>query len=247
MKYLIIILSIVALFSIAAIAVMWPESEPEDRDVVMTVNNLKVTDDMIKSFKRRQTSYHENRDEFLNSIAIEQVLIQEAQRRKIDGEPEFRAAIKTYYEQSLIKILIDRQNEIVDDSVGEKEIDDFLDCFGRTFTFSRTKGRGPISSPDLDWSKSEKSSELFDNLSGTLQPLLAGLKPGETSTVFDTGHDWFAVRVENISEKSVSTPLPLPREMARELIADHKRQQQINSWINTLIANAKITIRKETE
>ena len=247
MKYIITIIGIIVVFSIAAITIMWPDNEPEDKDVVMTVNNLKVTDDMIESFKRHQSSHHGNLEEFLNSIAIEQILIQEAQRQKIDSEPAFREAIKTFYEQSLIKVLVDRQNEKLDDSVSDEEIDDYLSCFGKTFSFSRTQGKGPISSPELDWSGAEKNSSLFDELSSTLQPVLAGLAPGESRTIFDTGNDWYAVRVDSISEETSQTAPTIPREMVRKIIADYKRQQKINSWINTLIANAKITIRKETE
>ena len=35
--------------------------------------------------------------------------------------------------------------------------------------------------------------------------------------------------------------------MIKNIIATHKRQQQLNTWINSLIADAKISIKEESK
>lgn len=244
MKYIITIFAIIAVFSVATVVIIWPEREPDEKDVVMTVNNHKVTATMIEQSQRHQASHHESRDDFLNSVAVEQVLIQEAQRQKIDNEPAFRDAIKNFYEQSLIKILLERKHQNIDDSVSDEQIDMFIANFGKKFTFSIIEGSGPPETSGLDWNQSRKSTELFDNLSTTLQPVLATMKPGESRAIFDTGNEWLGIRVDAVSGTTVED-IPVPREMVRKIIATYKRQQQLNSWVNKLMADANISIKKE--
>ncbi|MBT8334328.1 MAG: hypothetical protein KJP19_07830, partial [Deltaproteobacteria bacterium] len=90
MKYLATILGIILLLAIATLAIIWPEKKPTKEDIVMTVNDYTFTSAMLEQSEKQRSSQHESWKDFLDSIAIEQVLIQEAQRQKIDREPAFR-------------------------------------------------------------------------------------------------------------------------------------------------------------
>ena len=246
MKYLISILCLlVAVSIITLILIRPPESVPE-KEVVLTINDSKVTNKMIEETRAKRSPHHDKNGAFIDSIIVEKVLIQEAQRQKIDQEPEFRDAIKTFYEQSLIKLLLDRKNEEIDDAVTEDEIDSFISYSGKTITFSTTEGLGNYQKSQLDWEQSETRTERFDDLSSTFQPLLVGLNPGEVRTVFDTGNEWFAVRVDEVTEDSGITVPGVSRETVRTILASYKREQNLKRWINSLLSNAEILI-KETE
>ena len=245
MKYLITIACFLAALSLVTIFIILPSSPPEEKSVVIKVNNSSITSSMLEKSEKDRPSYHENRLEFLNSVVIEQLLLQEAQKQKIDQEPQFRDAIKNYYEQSLIKILIERQNQSIDDKVTEKEIDLFLGYFGKTVTFTIAQGTGNQITPEIDWSTGSTKTELFDDLSSTMQPLVAGLQPGNTRAVFDTGNEWFAIRVDNLAGNSEPGITIMPREMVRTILTTHKREQQLNSWINKLVSNADILITED--
>ncbi len=244
MKYISTILAIIILFSITTVIIIWPEREPADKDVVMTVNNSKVTNTMLENSRKHQASHHETHNDFLNSVALKQVLIQEAQRQKIDKEPAFREAIRNFYEQSLIKVLLERKNQTVDDHVSDREVTAFMANFGKTFTFLTINGSGHPDTSQIDWSKGRKITERFDNLSTTLQPVLANLEPGNSLSVFDTGNEWLGIRVEKITG-TTNKKVAISPEMVRKIIATYKRQQHVNSWVNTLMADAKISIKKE--
>ncbi len=245
MKYLIIIVCFLAALSLVTILIIVPSPAPEEKNVVVKVNDSNITSSMLETSEKSRPSHHENRLEFLNSVVIEQVLLQEAQRQKIDKEPEFREAIKKYYEQSLIKILLERHNQTIDDAVTEEEIDQFLSYFGKTITFSIAQGTGSQIAPEIDWSASTPETERFDDLSSTMQPLLVGLQPGNTRAVFDTGNEWFAIRVDNLTGETRPDISAIPREMVQSIISTHKREQQLNSWINSLVSGADITIRED--
>ncbi len=242
MKYILTILSIIAAVSIATLVVVWPEKGPDDNDVVMTVNNHKFTSTMFTQSQRDRSSHHEDVDDFLDSVAFERVLIQEAQRLKIDKEPAFRDAIKNYYEQSLVKILLERKSLEIDDTVTDSEIESFLNCFGKQYTFKLALGNGPFLPAKLDWDSSSAQSERFGDLSSSLQPVMATMSVGQIKQVFDTGNDWFAIAVMEITEEKTDAPPPLPRDIVRNTIAAHKHGQELNKWINSLIDNANISI-----
>jgi len=245
MKYLITIGCFLAVLSLVTIYIIAPSPAPDEKSVVLKVNDSTITSSMLEKSEKNRPSHHENREEFINSVVIEQLLLQEAQRQKIDQEPAFREAIKTYYEQSLIKILLERQDQSIDDTVSEEEIDLFLSYFGKTITFSIAQGTGDHIAPEIDWSASNTQKERFGDLSTTMQPLLVGLQPGDTRAVFDTGNEWFAVRVENITQESKSDPKTMPRETARSIIRAEKREQQLNSWINKMVSGADISIKED--
>lgn len=247
MKYLITIICFLAALSLVTILFLLPSSSPDTKDVVVTINNSSITNSMIEESEKQRSSHHEDHAEFINSVVIEQLLLQEAQKQKIDQEPEFREALKDYYEQSLIKILLERQNSEIDDQVNDEDIDLFLGYSGKTITFTIAQGTGNKITPEIDWEISETKTELFDDLSTTMQPLLAGLQPGETRAVFDTGNEWFAIRVETITGQSNPDNMTMPRDMARSIIARHKREQQLNNWINNLVSNADISINEDNK
>lgn len=244
MRYLIIILCIIAGISVLTFLMLWPEAEPDEQDVVLTVNNTQITRDMIAQIARQHPSHHLSKQDLLHTVAVERILIKEAQRQSIDREPAFREAIKNFYEQSLIKILLERQHHITKDNVLEKEIDDFLGNYGKTFTFSIVQGKGDSITPNLDWSKGKSSTELFDNLSATIQPVLVNLQPGDIRPVFDTGNEWFAIKIEEVTG-TTNLNISMSRDTIRNIIYNHKRHQRINSWINRLIEDADISIKKD--
>lgn len=246
MNYLLTILLIVITLSCGTFFILWPDKAPPENEIVMTVNNQSITEEMINESQRHLPSHHSDEQDFLQSVAIKQVLLQEAKKQNIHKEKAFKEAIKNYYEESLVKILIDRQHQSINDEVTQEEIDTFLNTFGKTITFSKAQGRERSSNPEIDWANSSQITELFDNLSSTLQPVVAGLLPGNTKAVFDTGNEWFAIRVDKIDGETSTEALP-PKEMIINLIAMHKRQQQLNAWINRLVTNSEILIKEHKE
>ena len=247
MKYLISILCLLAAVSIITLVLIRPPKSVPEKDVVLTINDSKVTNEMIEKTRTKRSSHHDDNGALIDSIIVEKVLIQEAQRQKIDQEPEFRDALKTFYEQSLIKLLLDRKTEALDDTVTEAEIDSFLSYSGKTITFSTTKGSGNHKDSQINWARSNARTERFNDLSSTLQPLLVGLHPGEIRTVFDTGNEWFAVRVDEIIEDSDTTAAGFSRDAVKAILISYKQGQSLKRWINSLLSNAEISIKETKE
>lgn len=241
MKYLFAILGIVIVASLLTLYFVWPEQQAVQTDVAVTINGHNLAKTAITTENVRSDTPDEEYTVLLDSAITRELLIQEAQRQDIDKEASFRDALKSFYEQSLIKILTDRQYSQVNVKVEDSEIEAYLSFYGKMVTFSRLPvAAAPPYVPIA--AEGAQNEVLFDDLSESLQLLLAGLKLGEFAMKFDTGSDRYAIRLDKLVPVQAVESNPPTREVIRKMLLEHKRQQQIVKWLDELRNNASITI-----
>jgi hypothetical protein len=244
MKYLFILLTIVLAISAATFFFVRPEQPQQKKDILVTINGHGISRSDIRE-EGRAGSHHESNSDFLDSVISKQLLIEEAQKLDVDKEPSFRKELKDFYEQSLIKVMLERKNASLQVLASDQEIDNYLNSFGMTYTFMLIKTPGPPS-VDILKSKGQHHSARFEDLSENLRLALSTLKPGETAMEFETGNENTAIlleKIEGTAEKNAS----IDREKIRKILEEHKRRQLINNWINELRKKATVTIHKQKE
>lgn len=245
MKYLNTVFGIIGLITLFFAWFMWPEKQLQPTDVAVTINGHALAKSNLVSDLATDNNHHDD-DRYqtiLDSAITRELLLQEAQRRKIDKEEAFRKTLKNFYEQSLLNTLLDRQYEQLEVEVTEKEIEQYLDCFGKMISFTRLEvAQTPPYSPTSD--QGPQYDVLFDDLAVPLQMLIAQLQPGMHAVDFDTGNERYAIRLDNMENTSAIDTLPPSPELIREMLEENKRQQNISSWLNELRNNASITIPK---
>ena len=244
MKYLFIILTIIIAITAATFLFIWPNQPRERKDILVTINGHDISRSDVQK-DGATGSHHENNNDLLNSVITKQLLIEEAQKHSIDKESSFRKELKEYYEQSLIKILMERKYASLQVQVGDQEVQNFLNSFGMTYTFMLLKTNEPPTVDSLK-KKGTPHSVRFEDLSENLQLTLANLKPGEMTTEFETGNENSAVLLEKIEGTTAKSASIDPRT-ARKILEEHEKRQQINNWVNGLRKNASITIQKQKE
>ncbi len=239
MKYLYIILAIILVTTGASLFYIWPNQPQEKKDVLVTINGHDISRQDIQGETR---SYHESGSDALETIITKQLLINEAQKQAIDKEAKFRKELKDYYEQSLIKILMERENASLNINVSDQEIENYLNGFGKIYTFLLLKSRELPSLEELK-KKGSVHSSSFEDLSKNLQLTLVNLKPGERAMEFETGNENYAVLLEKI-EGSSQMPKNISANQVRKILEEHKRRQLINEWIVDLRKKASVIIHQ---
>jgi hypothetical protein len=235
MKYLFTIFLLVALISAVMLYFLWPHKPVLPQDIVLRVNGHSMSQKQIDAQIPHQGYHGENKVE---SIVTRQVLIQEAQRLGIDKEENFRNALKLYYEQSLVKILSDRKLASIQVDISEKDIDRYLACSGKKFTFTET----PIDQGKMLKEQGQQHTILFDNLSESLRLLLSSLQPGESIIQFATGTEVSNIRLDKIERDEAVQPVAYHRDLVRELLSNYQRSREMDLWIQTLSKNASVTV-----
>ncbi len=110
MKYLLSAVSILAALCLGLLIapLMTPRPKPVEGSLVI---NQRVYQPQELEERLRSTPYHfDNQGELISDLIYRELLLQEAKKQKINSESEFLAAMRDFYEQSMIKTLLDRQN-----------------------------------------------------------------------------------------------------------------------------------------
>ena len=238
MKYLYTIFFIVGLISAIAFYFLWPDKLILPQDVVLRVNGHSMSQKQVDAQTQNQGYHGGNREDQVESLVTRQVLIQEAQRLGIDKEETFRKALKLYYEQSLIKVLTDRKLASITVDVSEKDVDRYLSCSGKMYTFTET----PIAKGDMLKAQGQQHTVLFDNLSESLRLLLSSLEPGESVSQFDTGTEISSICLDKIEKAGAVKPVAYDRDLVRELLRNYQRSREIDLWLHTLHKNASVIV-----
>lgn len=243
MKYMFTILALIVLGSMVTLYYLLPSDSVVSQDIALRINGHTMSHDQLDDQKRKLGYHGESMEDRVDSLVTRHVLLQEAQRVGIDKEDSFRDALKEYYEQSLIKVLTDRQLASVTVDVSEEDIDQYLSCSGKIFTFTRI----PVEKGEPLEKQSRQNKVLFDDLSESLRLVLANLKPGESISQFDTGTEVSLIRLDQKEKVEEPDQLSYDRNRVRELLGNYQRSMEIDRWINSLRKKASIVVYDEAE
>jgi hypothetical protein len=242
MKYLITILAIICAATMLTLYFVWPDQPMDTKNIAVTINGHDLAKSTIAADGAR-AGYHSVYDsaQLLDSAITRELLIQEAQRQNLDKEKSFLIALKTFYEESLIKTLMDRQYSMPEVKVNNAEINAYLSMFAQMVTFTRLSvTTSDPKVPDSD--EGPQNEVLFDDLAEPLKFLLSNLKLGEYAIKYDTGNEQYAIRLDKVTPVIGMVVKKPERDRVRKILEECKRQQQISDWLRELRNKASITI-----
>ena len=118
------------------------------KKVVAEINSYKMTVEDIK-YDFKNAPYDEadmlktdkGRRTYLDGLIEKEVLLQEAQRQGIDREKGFMKSIENYWEQALLKILLERKSKEISRliHVYDNEVEDYYRDSGEKLPLSKVK------------------------------------------------------------------------------------------------------------
>lgn len=116
--------------------------------VVAQINKYKMTEEDLR-YEFKNTPYDEaelletenGRKRYLRGLIEKEVLLQEAQRQGIDREKDFMKSIENYWEQALLRILIERKSKEISSltHVYDNEIEEYYKDSGEKLPFLKVK------------------------------------------------------------------------------------------------------------
>ena len=119
-----------------------------DKRVVAQINKYKMTADDLR-YELGNVPYDnmellgtkEGRQEYIDSLVDKELLLQEAQHQGLDREKDFMKSIESYWEQTLLKLLLERKSKEISGLVHvyDNEIDRYYKNSGEIQPLSRVK------------------------------------------------------------------------------------------------------------
>lgn len=245
MKYLVIIIGLfIAITAATLLILVWPGKDNSQEEPLVTINGQPLTRQKIVNLKS-DTIASERDHDYISELITNHLLINEAQRRKLDKENTFRLALKTFYEQSLIEALLQQVKDEIETETTAAEIDRYLQSYGKVFTFYTLKTSGSVNHSKIK-SLGTKYTTRFDDLDLSLRHALATLQPGQTTTALTSQGEGIAIYLEAIQGEPLRSQ-NYDINLIREQIHQMKIERQVNSWIENLRNKAEITYHTSQE
>ncbi len=247
MKYIYYIVAIMIIFSgLAAFGLF--ETRLEISKPFLSINDRIITEDEFEKMSHAKTSHIMTREQFVESVITKQLLIQEAIKMDINKEESFRSAVESFYEQSLITILLDRKLDSLVVDVSNDEIAKY-EAFIQNKLFL-TKMMYP-SLKDAQQKRNETIEKIeadFIDLSDDLKFIVLNLNIGESSKSKMSDFGILVYRLDNIQkiEKSeVDQTKNFDIKRVSLFIQDKKKEQIMDEWIDALRETAEIWRKNE--
>lgn len=113
-----------------ALFVVGCQGKPKDKIVLAKINNYEITLDQFKD-EFRDSPYAggetlESKKDFLNNLINRKLILQDAQDKGLDKDNSFLKMIERFWEQSLLKLAVDKKTKEVAGSVmvSDREIEE---------------------------------------------------------------------------------------------------------------------------
>ncbi|MCP4723076.1 MAG: hypothetical protein GY860_26790 [Desulfobacteraceae bacterium] len=242
MKYLYYIAGILLVFSVL-VAFWLLDTKVEISEPCIVVNDRIITKFEYKELLPSKP-YYMTEDQYIDSIITKQLLIQEAVRQDINKEESFRQSVEDYYEQSLIKILLDRKLNSITVDVTNKEIERY-----KSFSQSRVY-ISKLLYKTLAEALAEKNFTLqkiesgFMDISDDLKFIIFNLEKGQSSEPFVSDTGVVVYRLEDMEPMDTKKIWDLDLERVSLFIQEEKKELLMEEWSKKLKKNAEIWRKK---
>jgi hypothetical protein len=236
MKYIIYILFIACLATLSFF--YSSEQRSQDSDFAVRVDGRAISTQEIDKLKQQSPSLFPKAESLPDSLIMREVLIAEALRQKVDQEEAFRHRIKTFYEQSLVKILVDRKLDSIRYTPTEEEVAAYANLQGRTLRIDLV----PFDSAgQLLTDETEHLEGSFLDFSIAIRMEILFLKPEIQSPPIDLFGQVYILVVQSISEKDPKV-VSVDTERDHAVIVEYRRQELFTKWQEALVKQAKIEV-----
>jgi peptidyl-prolyl cis-trans isomerase C len=214
---------------------------------------------------KRYASYSslKQKDQVLEELITKEILLQEAQRLNLDKQKSFMKEIEGYWEQALMKSLINRKLQEFSPLV-QVNNQDILDGYSRLKR--RIQAELIIFNDKPDAEKLSKATMNFDEVKQSLASRIAwespadwynsnelpqkledalfSLNPGQLSLPIEYNNSWVVIRVLNEEPQQVGVLEELKPRIIKDIIRK-KKEVLLDNWIADLRKKSSVKIYPE--
>jgi hypothetical protein len=241
MRYIYYILIIFLVLS-AALGYELLSSPVPAKDTAMSINGRVVT---IHEFNRLCASPPHRlkaQCDSINYLITRELLIQEAQREGIDKEESFRKSIQNFYEQSLVKLLMDKKFDSIKVSVSDEELGRYMSFLGRKIHLTVFTS-DTLEAAEKGNYKDTKTREMnFEDLSSVVRDRIVPLKGGEKTKPLREGDKFVVLRLDKAENSLHVSPSEKERESIRKMLMAEKRETMMDDWVAGLRKKADVKV-----
>lgn len=243
MKYILYIVVILIVLSAAIGYKLKLISSPVSEGKAALVINKRVI--TINEFNRLYTSqllHRRKKTDFINSLITKELLIQESQKVGIDKEESFRKSIQNFYEQSLIKLLLDRKFASLEVTVSDDKLNRYFAFLNKRLHLTIFSFDDAEEAERGDYRDGESKTFHLEDLSKDIRNSIISLDEGKMTEPIKTGEKYVVVRLDKTEDSFFQRPSDIEKDRIKEMLIEEKKEEIINDWIADLRKKASIKI-----
>ncbi len=210
----------------------------------LIINDKILTIDEFNKLQSKM-SHNLNKDTFIDSLITKELMIQEAKREGIDKKESFRWSIQNFYEQSLIKILIEKRLDSLNIDIGSNEIEKYKEMYNKEVDFSVFRFENINEVKRGVKKEEEKMTIPFKNLSNDMRGIMLDLEEGRLSEPVYTGDIYIVYRMDKIKDLPEEEMEKISTKDIKRLIIEERKDKLLNKWISDIRKKANIEILVE--
>ncbi len=243
MKYLYYILAFIAASSIVCSFFLFRGSATPIEECALIVNDRKISRKDFEQPIAARMNKDETEGDYLESVITRELLIQEARRQGIGREETFRAAMQSFYEQSLVKVLMNRQYSDFSVDVTDVDLDQYTKWMNSKVSFTLFSYEKIEDIKKGTFANQEVRSGKIFKFSEFVRQQLYNLQPSEGTAPSRSGDMYLVFRLDTIEpgESTSEAHRATPDEFRAELAA-LKKEQLMSKWLNDLRDKADIVV-----
>ncbi|MCK9554457.1 peptidyl-prolyl cis-trans isomerase [bacterium] len=247
-----------------------PAGRLSDDEVVASINGYGLT---VGEFKE-QAEYPlidryfskdpaTAKEEILENLVMKNILLQEAQKLNFDKDKEFMRDIEHYWQQALLKLLLNRKAAEITGDVSVKDAEILYEykkmrrkMFAGLTVLSSKETADKLSAAGENFEKVKK--ELKDNilsdepadwwvagdLPDSMENKLFELTPGGISVPVRYGNGWVVMRLTKEEVRDIA-PIEKISQQIKENILEKKKEMAMELWALEVRGKAKVEVNEE--
>ncbi len=244
MKYIYYIIAIMIVFSGIAMVGLF-DTNVEISKPYLSINDRIISQNEFDKLLEKKPSYM-NTAHFEETLIEKQILIQEAIKMNINKEESFRRSVENFYEQSLIKILLDRKLESLIVDVTNDELSKYEDYIQQSFLITKTMYPSHKDYQNRTHQSIEKIEAGFLDLSDDLKYIILHLTPGESSLPLSADFGILVYTLDKINKlKKTDGMKEFDIKGASLFLEEKKKEALMQNWTEQIRDNADIWRRNE--
>jgi hypothetical protein len=248
MKYLHYILTLTLIAGLIGILSSFlSSSNPKPDPDALTINSHIISAAELETRQQKYTyafTEHSGDQDFIEDLITKELLIQEAQKQKIDREDAFQSAISSYYEQSLVKTLIDRQYESLSSGVDEQTLAAYISAHSGLYELEIMTYPDLQSAARNEPTAQENLRDDYFNLTEDVRDIIADLAMGEMSAPLAVDSHFERIRLTGISPSIMTEDIKSSKVVIALYEEDYLRQE-MKKWLQSLRSAADIDFPSE--
>lgn len=240
MKYLLTTCAILAalLVGLLIAPLLTPHVRPVEGALVV---NQRIYTPGELSMRMNTTAYHfDNEKELVADLVYRELLLQEARTEKIDREEAFRTSMRDFFEQSMIKTLLDRQYKSAKHEPNAAQISACMPLLSHKFTLKRIDYPDQSSALSQSFGREQTFEQNYLDLPEETRAALLNLKGGELSSPLHNTGRWFRLQLLAVAKLDAAS---IPTEMEQEILCRQElKRQSMQDWVENLYRKSDITL-----